>query len=434
MVMRVMASVLNGILSELTPGQRWQSAGRFKGDWMTQRWFIVTAIVVLIILTLLLLVISLYRTAKEKKTANLLFAKNAEKRGLSEGELKMLIDIASSIGARHKMAVFTMEDIFNRGAARIIEKLLAKGAHPAEIERLKRDFSFLREKLRLQHPDPGPSEIITRVQPNKPNTRQIPIGKKILITRRIGRKDDEIESTVINNTDKGLTVKLTKHVRINFGDLWSARYYFDRSVWEFNTSVISYDGRVLVLSHSDNAYYVNRRRFLRVPVRKEALIAPFPFVTKVKRQINGIDKNSNSGGTKENASGCTLVGPEFFPAVVIELAGPGLRIEVPMEIKKGDRVIVIFALYDQESAETRQADKKSSFEIVGDIGEVRHTEAVEYGYSVAVELTGLSDADIDHLVRATNAASISRVDQNQDTTVQAEAGEDILKSKIAQGV
>jgi hypothetical protein len=414
--------------------QRWQSAGRFEDNWLVQRWFIITALVVLIILMLLLLVINLYRTAQRKKTVNLLFG-HAKERGLSTGEFKMLKDIAGSAGAKHEISVFNVEGAFDRGVDRIVKKSLAKGADPSEIEVLKRNYSFLREKMGLQNPYSELSEMAAR--PSNPNTRQIAVGKKLLLTRRTGRTDGEIESTVVQNNDAELTVELAKHVRIDFGDLWSARYFFGSSVWEFDTSVISYDGTALVLSHGDNARYVNRRRFLRVPVRKEALIALFPFTGTVEQRVNGANTDSIHKETMEEASRSTLVAPEFVPAIVTELAGPGLRVEVSLEVKKGDRVLVVFKEEEkngQGPIETQFDDRKWISEIVEDIGVIRHVKAMQDGYSVAVELTGLSDADIDHLVRATNAASISTVAKNQDTTAETEAGEDMLEVKIAQGV
>ena len=44
--------------------------------------------------------------------------------------------------------------------------------------------------------------------------------------------------------------------------------------------------------------------------------------------------------------------------------------------------------------------------IIEDIGVVRHAEAAQDGFSIAVELTGLNDANLSELVRVTNAASL----------------------------
>jgi hypothetical protein len=44
--------------------------------------------------------------------------------------------------------------------------------------------------------------------------------------------------------------------------------------------------------------------------------------------------------------------------------------------------------------------------IVENIGEVRHTKSIKNGFSIAVELIGLSDPNISELVRVTNTASL----------------------------
>ena len=110
--------------------------------------------------------------------------------------------------------------------------------------------------------------------------------------------------------------------------------------------------------------------------------------------------------------------PEFVPADVTELAGPGLRIVTPLEVKVGDRIVVILKLSESKSHQlikpAKNADLYSVFaeskrkrpsRIVEDIGVVRHTEAVQNGFSIAVELTGLNEANLSEMVRATNAAS-----------------------------
>jgi len=151
MITCIVASVSNGILLALSPTQRWQSAGRFNNNWITEGWFITTSLVVMTFLTLLLLILLLYRSVQEKKAANILLAKSAEKRGLSIGEFKTLLDIANSSGLSYKAAVFTMEDAFERGVNRFL-KSFTKGAAPAQVEQLKSRIDFLREKLGFQNP------------------------------------------------------------------------------------------------------------------------------------------------------------------------------------------------------------------------------------------------------------------------------------------
>ena len=96
-----------------------------------------------------------------------------------------------------------------------------------------------------------------------------------------------------------------------------------------------------------------------------------------------------------------------MPASVTELAGPGLRIEAPLEVKVGERVLVILKLSEEDLQSNSQRSGKTAPEkIVENIGEVRHTKRIKNGFSIAVELTGLSDPNINELVRVTNAASL----------------------------
>ena len=134
------------------------------------------------------------------------------------------------------------------------------------------------------------------------------------------------------------------------------------------------------------------------PVRLPAFVAKFPFT-----------RGPSADGKQE------LAPPEFVEATVTELAGPGLRIEVPFEAGVGERVLVIMRL--DQLQRHGPADQQ---EIVQDIGQVRHSEAIENRCSVAVELTGLSDSDLNKLVLATNAASRNAAQAGEDASASPE--------------
>jgi hypothetical protein len=198
------------------------------------------------------------------------------------------------------------------------------------------------------------------------------------------------------------------------GEQWCVRYYFGASVWEFETSVISCNDNVLVLNHSDNVRFINRRRFFRVPVNRPTFIAPFPFA----KTLSTNDENDNEGEGQDpaNSTGDNWGPPEFVPANVTELAGPGLRIETPLEVNVGDRVLVVLQLSEEENMDSslRNARSKTPLRIVEDIGEVRHAKVIENGFSIAVELTGVNDSNISELIRATNAALMKTKGKTQD--------------------
>jgi hypothetical protein len=178
----------------------------------------------------------------------------------------------------------------------------------------------------------------------------------------------------------------------------------------------------MVLNHSDNVRFINLRRFMRIAVNKPAFIARFPFSAPL------LFSESKKGEQSRNGSGLTP--PEFVSAVVTELAGISLSLTVPFEAKVGERVLVVFKEEGREAAEDRKqsndnkqagaADEVQSkaasnpltsapnslrTRIIQDIGEVMRVQAYEKGFSIVVRLTGLSDSNINELVRAANYAA-----------------------------
>jgi len=410
----LITTVSNAVVSSLTPLERLKATGSRLGmNFMTGYWFILISLVAIIILTAMLLVVSSNRTVRHGRTVNYLFAEYARKSGLSQHESGILLQIARKAALKREEAIFTMADAFDHGAAIMMQESLSQqGAE--ESRRLKTELSFLREKLGFQKVSPTAIGLPTKAK--KLSSRQIPVGKKLHITRRKTRNLADIESTVIKNNDIELTVKLATQVETAPGEFWRARYYFGASVWEFDTSVVGCSGDILVLNHSDDVRFVNRRRFLRVPVNKPAFVARFPFARMMPLNSDRIKVHLGGHPAPPNAAGSSWGPPEFVPAVVTELAGPGLRIQLPLNVKIGERVLVVFKLNGESGQSTglQETGEDETMKIVEDIGEVRHTKAVENGFSIAVELTGLSDSDVNELIRATNAASLMTRTESQD--------------------
>jgi hypothetical protein len=434
----------------LTPTERWKAAGRF-GTGMTEHWFILTGVAVIIVLTALLLMISYHRVTQERKVSGRLFVDYAEKRGLSGREREILLEIANKAGLKRSQAIFSMVGAFDHGAGKMIEESLAQqGAE--ESQWLRTELSFLREKLGFQKKTSVSIGLPTKLK--RPSSRQIPAGKQLHITRRKPPDLGDIESTVIKNDNMELTLKLTTPVESKLGELWRARYYFGVSVWEFDSSVVRCNGDILVLNHSDDMRFISRRRFLRVRVNKPAFIARFPFSRTLPPNSVSSKKGHWSKRGSVNKSGNTWGPPEFMPATVTELGGPGLRIEAPLEVKAGDRVLVIVNLSETIDArysipdtrrESRNDPPTAGFDrnpallgqesrIVEDIGEVRHTKAIQDGFSIAVELTGLSDSNVSELIRATNAASIRTNVNRQDTPSSVNTEENVSEPASVQGI
>lgn len=398
MTASIITTCFKNIVLALTPEQRWgAAAGKLGSSSATEQRFIIIGIVVLAALAVLFVIISFKRNRQQRITAGITFAEQARKKGLSEREQQLLIDMARKAGLKREDSIFTIAEAFDRGSTKMVDEKIADRLSQEERKRLKFELSFLREKLGLKKQQS--LSTTSAAKQGGLSSTQIPIGKKVHITRRKVRGDvDDIESTVVENTDTELAIKLTRHVKITFGEFWRVRYYFGSSVWEFDSSVVSYDGSILVLNHSNDVRFINRRRFLRVPVRRSAFIAHFPFVSSIDAQIFGP--------------------PKFIPAVVTELAGPGLRIESKLEVETGQRILVVFDI-DRDQSHQSNPDEQfyeaATSKIVGDIAKVRHTKVIKDGLSIAVELTGLSDFDIDELIRATNAASVNVNAKNLET-------------------
>ncbi|TKJ34851.1 MAG: hypothetical protein CEE38_16970 [Planctomycetes bacterium B3_Pla] len=419
---------LDAVVLALLPIERWQALRRLDADFMVERWFVLICVAALVILTALLIASSYNRTRKERRITSQLFTSYADKRGLSRRERQILTEVARRAKLKRSESIFTMAAAFGRGAAQMTDEAhMQQGAESSR--HLGAELATLREKLGFQKRIPDSAGSATKQA--KPSSRQIPVGRKLHIKSSQALELGDIEATVIKSDDTELVATLSSSFESNPGELCCVHYYFGASVWEFDASVISYHGGILILSHSDDVRFINRRRFLRVPVNMPAFIARFPFARILPP---GNSPGDEIGGDLTNLPWNTWGPPEFVPAAVTELAGPGLRLETPLEVKVGERVMVIIKINEEQNQDaTAQAapvqnDKATPSRIVEDIGEVRHIKTVQNGFSIAVELTGLSDSNVNELVRATNTASLKAGLKTQDVPASG-AGED---NRIAQ--
>ena len=403
----IITTGVNTVFLALTPIERWNAASRLDSASTDQSLFILLSVVAIIILTVLLIATSYKHKVKEQKVTNKVFVNYAQRMGLSRLERQILLDTANRTKLKYIESIFTMVTAFDRGAAELTKDILARRGAKAS-KNLSAQLSVLREKLGFEKKHPFMAG--SAANSNKPSSKHIPTGKQLHLTRRKTGDEADIESVVIENNDVELTVKVKVSLESKPGESWSVRYYFGASVWEFETSSISCYGNILVLNHSNNIRFINRRRFLRVPVNKPTFIARFPFAKMFLPNSEGTWQDS--ANISENSWGP----PEFVRASVTELAGPGLRIEAPLEVKVGDRVLVILKLSEEEVRKpgSNRTDKIAPQRIVEDVGEVRHTKKIKNGFSIAVELTGLSDPNINELIRATNSASLKTRAKTKD--------------------
>ena len=425
MITAFVISSLNGIVLALTALERLYAMRQLRTDFIRERWFIITGLCAIIVLTALLFLIGRTRTAKERKAARRLFDDYADKAGLAEREKQLLLEITKNAGLKHNEAIFTMENAFEVGAAKIMEDNLAQQM-PEEVKRLRIELFFLREKLGFQKQFSASAVAAGRLR--KMSSRQIPTGKTLHITRRKLQGSPDIEATVVKNDYMELTLELPASIESSVGECWQVRYYFGSSVWEFDSSVISCSGNTLMLHHSDSVRLVNRRRFPRVPVDKQGFIAYFPFTRLFTRNLRA--SGSNPSLTDNSSLGL----PEFVPAVVTELSGAGLCVKAPLDVKTGEKVLIVFRLDEQAVNDRPQNDEAPIWKIVEDVGEVRHTKAIPNGQQIAIELIGLGDSDISELIRAANAASIESIVEGQESSDFTAAEGPHQESTVTKGV
>ncbi len=361
----------------LSPSDRWSGARRFQSGTEGSHWFVVTAIAVMVIFAVLLVFVSFYRKYQEKRFSGSHFINSAIERGLTEREQLVLGEVAVKSGLKQRNSIFTMSKAFEQGARKLMGDSFVNGLESDQSKTLRTELYILREKLgfREEQIDVGGTS-----QSKGLSSRQIPKGRQILMTRRRARNSGEIEAEIVENSDVEFKVRSSTVLRVAPGESWSIRYYFGASVWEFDAILVGCEGELLILSHSDDIRFVNRRRFLRVSVDKPGYLACFPFSS-----VSSYEKS--------------LAPPEFLSARITELAGPGLRIEAPVKLRVGERVLMVIGLEETRSGKAR------SMKLIQGVGEVRHVKSIENGQSIAVEFTGLKDSDVNELIRATNSAA-----------------------------
>lgn len=389
--------------SAMNSTQRFDAVRSFIFNLWAKDEFILICGVILAALIMVFIIVTLLDVIKRRRNSNHLFIEYAEKRGLNIRERQILMDIAARARLRLAESIFTMGDVFDRGATQMLRVTMAKyGAKRSRY--LGAELSMLREKMGFQKRI-SVSELST--EKNLSGSRQISEGRKIYLTNPESMEFFEVETIVTENSTLGMTVHLQEMIECEPGDAFCARYYFGSVIWEFDTYVLKTNGNIVILQHSDKIRYVNRRRFLRVAVNEPAYVAFFPF----SRNFSDNQKNKRKTDLESDKYDIWEP-PKFMPADLIELAGPGLRLISPLEVKIGDRVIVILKLGHLANRNVDQSNFENNntvpFRIIEDIGTVRHVEEIEKGYSIAIELNNLNESNISEMVKVTNEASLSK--------------------------
>lgn len=385
------------MLLGLTPLERWNAVTNYHSSSASSRWFMVIGLVIIGVLSGLLFIVH-RRQKSAQKSSGQLFAEYAEAKKLTDREYRVLMKLAVGAELMRSELIFTLPSAFDRESGRLLENTRAEQGIE-QSRQLQIELALLREKLGFHRPPSLQQSPATEA--GVQSTQQIPVNKKFYIKRNRYQDAGYFEATVIENSPEGLTLQFRTPVEIVFGQSWSCRYYTGAFVAEFNTTVLKCSGLMVVLAHSDHVQLINRRRFLRVPVQKPAYVAEFPFKKELIPGDGSPVTEDTAIQNRTNPGDQCIELPQFVPATVTELGGPGLRINTRLRLTTGDRILILFTL-DTAPASGRQPGGEK---LIGHIANVRHITTHENGSSVALELTGLHEDGIDELIRATNRAS-----------------------------
>lgn len=367
MVIQLIQSVLVGLVGQLTPYQRLEAMRQLDAGGqglLTNKWFVLLGWSLIFILVMLLIVVRRMRIEKEKQQIQRHYDELSDRMGLTAEEREILDAIAARTGVARKDTVFNEPDAFENGLARLMQDVFSEGHNLVYRKKLQAAIFSIREKLGYIKPAPAGQLPSGKLQ----SSRHIPIGKTVWLSLS-GRQDvKRIAAQVVANESYELLLQPEIPLACSVGQVWLVQYEAGSVTWEFDAiTLMCADGR-LELNHSERIRFVNRRRFSRVAVRKNGVIARLPIF----RDYQEADD----------------LRPVFFDAQINEISGPGLRLYTELSPTVGERTLVAFELEPGR--------------VVQDIGIVRDIRQTPLGRAVIVELVGLTDRAVDELVRVTH--------------------------------
>ena len=351
------------VIAALTPAQRYEALRNLQSpNPLTDRRFIIGGLIAIAILLALLAIVHYWQKIARLRTARSWFANFVARHELETSEQKLLKHICKRAGTNQIDAVFTMPDIFDKGANHLLAEKMLQGH--TSFEKFQSSVVVLRAKMGydVQNLAAQNDTALFTIK----NSRQIPANKTIRLTRRKNGASTLLEAIITSNTEEGLSVRMPVNFEQSAAGAWILQYDSGPMVLEFKAHVIKNVPGELTFAHTDEIRFASRRRFMRVPYRSKAQIALYQFISEDDLAV-----------------------PKFEPAMLTQLAGPGLLLESDIEVKVGQRVLVIFGLPQGKT--------------IQDIALVRHVRKIEKenGYSIAVEVIGAKEADFDLLVQAT---------------------------------
>jgi hypothetical protein len=345
-------------------------------DYMRDRWFILVGSLLIAFLLVSLIVIQYRRRVHDSTAAENAFEENSDTRGLSKREREFLREIASRSGVRSIETIFINSDAFDFGATLMMHEKFRNAADLDERKMFYKKIVALKDKVGLKRKTYA--SAVRSATSARITSRYISQGREVMLST-LDNSRKRIEGQVVENNDLEMWIRPEMSLEVIPGQRWRVTCEFGGSVWEFESLAIGASSGNLILSHSDNVRFINRRRFLRVPIDRPAWICKFPCTRQLQME---------DGHPIESRI------PRFVPGRLVEISGPGFLIDVELKARPNDRVLVITALEDDR--------------VVQDLAEVRHCRVYNNKTQLAVELVGLNEPTTSYLIKRTNELAMKK--------------------------
>ena len=309
--------------------------------------------------------VMLYRRWRLERHQKHLFNRRCEQAGLAERERYVMRAIAKAVRLRRPDVLFSAGEVFEGGVAKLKRSPRIKSMS----QERRRDIDSLIDSLRLKLDFQKPLEWLGSedTRPGE-DTEDIASGERLTVVRGEGQAAFDVRVTEVAPDE--LIVQADVPLDCQPGETWRARYSKEGILLEFDASILEARQGRIRLARSGEPRFINRRGFARVATSKPVQLARLPFVT-----------------SDTEAAPKTFVSGEL-----VEIAGTGLRLKAPVDIRPGERVLLTLEFADDD--------------IVDAVGKVSRAVKIEGGDCVlVVELLGLTEEEIAKLTRETNAAA-----------------------------
>lgn len=295
-----------------------------------------------------------YRRHRARGALVAAFGREAGRVDMTGAERTMLARIARAAEPKALSDTWTLASAFDDGMKRVLVDRVTRDLAPEARRRVHEVMGSLRTKLGLAPAGEASAEASGLVRDAR-------------VTVAHPGASPEVGATVVGVGNREVTVRMDEPLEFRTGAAAVLRQVRGREQWEFSVVVGQAESDMVRARLIGAPRKTNLRRFVRVATRRPVHVARYDFV-------------------HEGADGRL---PAFLEGMLIEIAGPGLRIEGPIEASVGERVLVVL-----------EADASRCFRGMGVVR--RFTPSDAGPAELAVELTCVTEAEVARLVKETN--------------------------------